>query len=156
MGFGEFVKSGAAHTSAGARFANSLMRAMNGEKGVVEPTFVKSFLYEGDGVEYFASNVELGPEGVQKIHPVGTMTPEEEELLKACLPECVFPAVVWCRADFPVSRRISRRARVSLRTSDPCIAICGILKSNYLNHEIPSSRVRLSIAKQPSSGICRI
>ena len=33
---------------------------MNGEKGVVEPTFVKSPLYESEGVEYFSSNVELG------------------------------------------------------------------------------------------------
>jgi len=33
---------------------------MNGEKGVVTPTFVKSPLYEDQGVEYFSSNVELG------------------------------------------------------------------------------------------------
>jgi hypothetical protein len=72
---------------AGARFANSLIRAMNGESGVVEPTFVKSPLYKDQGVEYFASNVELGPEGVTKIHPVGSVSAEEEELIKACLPE---------------------------------------------------------------------
>jgi malate dehydrogenase len=72
---------------AGARFANSLIRAMNGESGVIEPTFVKSPLYKDQGVEYFSSNVELGPEGVKKIHPVGQLSAEEEELLKACLPE---------------------------------------------------------------------
>ena len=72
---------------AGARFANSLIRAMNGETGIVEPTFVKSPLYASDGVEYFASNVELGPEGVKKIHPVGSLSSEEEELVKACLAE---------------------------------------------------------------------
>lgn len=33
---------------------------MNGEKGVVTPTFVKSPLYEDQGIEYFSSNVELG------------------------------------------------------------------------------------------------
>jgi malate dehydrogenase len=72
---------------AGAIFVNSLIRGLNGEKGVVQPTFVKSPLYEKEGVEYFSSNVELGPEGVTKIHPVGTLSAEEEELLKACLPD---------------------------------------------------------------------
>ncbi|WWD20347.1 malate dehydrogenase, NAD-dependent [Kwoniella shandongensis] len=72
---------------AGARFTNSLIRALNGETGVVEPTFVKSPLYESEGVEYFASNVELGTEGVKKINPVGELTAEEQELLKACLPD---------------------------------------------------------------------
>lgn len=72
---------------AGARFANSLIRALNGETGIVEPTYVKSPLYEKEGVEWFASNVELGKEGVEKIHPVGQLSAEEEELLKACLPE---------------------------------------------------------------------
>jgi malate dehydrogenase len=66
-----------------------LIRALNGESGVVEPTFVKSPLYEKEGVEWFASNVELGTEGVKNIHPVGSMSAEEEELLKACLPEYV-------------------------------------------------------------------
>lgn len=45
---------------AGAIFVNSLIRGMNGEKNVVEPTFVKSPLYESEGVEFFSSNVELG------------------------------------------------------------------------------------------------
>lgn len=68
---------------------------MNGETGVVEPTFVKSPLYESEGVEYFASNVELGPEGVKKINPVGQLSAEEQELLKACLPEYVLFPFVW-------------------------------------------------------------
>jgi len=72
---------------AGARFANSLIRAMNGESGVIEPTYVKSPLYASEGVEWFASNVELGPEGVKNIHPVGELSSEEQELLKACLAE---------------------------------------------------------------------
>lgn len=46
--------------AAGALFANSVIRGMNGEKGVVTPTFVKSPLYEDQGIEYFSSNVELG------------------------------------------------------------------------------------------------
>ena len=45
---------------AGAKFANALLRGLNGEKGVVTPTFVKSDLYADKGVDFFASNVELG------------------------------------------------------------------------------------------------
>ena len=70
---------------AGARFAESLLKAAQGEKGVVEPTFVDSPLYKDQGVDFFASKVELGPEGVAKIHEVGKVTAEEQSLLDACL-----------------------------------------------------------------------
>jgi malate dehydrogenase len=70
---------------AGARFAESLLRAAQGEKGVTEPTFVDSPLYKDQGVDFFASQVELGPDGVEKIHPVGKLTSHEESLLQACL-----------------------------------------------------------------------
>lgn len=70
---------------AGARFAESLLKAAQGEKGVVEPTFVDSPLYKDQGVEFFASLVELGPEGVAKIHPVGKITDHEQQLLDVCL-----------------------------------------------------------------------
>lgn len=70
---------------AGARFAESLLKAAQGEKGVIEPTFVDSPLYKDQGVEFFASKVELGPEGVQKILDVGKITKHEEALLEAAL-----------------------------------------------------------------------
>ncbi|CAD6586851.1 MAG: Malate dehydrogenase, cytoplasmic [Alectoria sarmentosa] len=70
---------------AGARFAESLLKAAQGEKGVVEPTFVDSPLYKDQGIDFFASKVELGPNGVEKIHEVGKITPKEQELLDACL-----------------------------------------------------------------------
>lgn len=70
---------------AGARFAESLLRAAQGEKGVIEPTFVDSPLYKDQGIDFFASNVELGPNGVEKIHPVGKVSGEEQKLLDACL-----------------------------------------------------------------------
>ncbi|THG94759.1 hypothetical protein EW026_g6772 [Hermanssonia centrifuga] len=72
---------------AGAKFTNDLLRGLNGEKGVVVPTFVKSPLFEDKGIEYFSSSVELGPNGVEKIHPLGSLSAEEEKLLEACLPE---------------------------------------------------------------------
>jgi malate dehydrogenase len=45
---------------AAAKFTNSLLRALKGEKGIVVPTFVKSPLFEKEGVEFLSSNVELG------------------------------------------------------------------------------------------------
>lgn len=45
---------------AGAKFTNSLLRGLNGEKGVITPTFVKNSLYADQGVDFFSSLVELG------------------------------------------------------------------------------------------------
>lgn len=70
---------------AGARFAESLLRASQGEKGVVEPTFIDSPLYKDQGVDFFASKVELGPNGVEKILDVGNVNAYEQKLLEACL-----------------------------------------------------------------------
>ncbi|KAG6329215.1 hypothetical protein ID866_9873 [Astraeus odoratus] len=72
---------------AGAKFANALLRGLNGEKGVVTPTFVESPLFKNQGIDFFSSNVELGVNGVEKIFPLGQLSPEEEKLLEACLPE---------------------------------------------------------------------
>ena len=69
---------------AGARMAESLLRASQGEKGVTEPAFVDSPLYKDQGVEFFSSLVELGPSGVEKILPVGSVDANEEKLLEAC------------------------------------------------------------------------
>lgn len=70
---------------AGARFAESLLKAAQGTKGVIEPTFVESPLYKDQGIDFFASRVELGPNGVEKIHEVGEITAKEQELLDVCL-----------------------------------------------------------------------
>lgn len=70
---------------AGARFAESLLKAAQGQKGVIEPTFVDSPLFKDQGVNFFASQVELGPNGVENILPVGDVTPYEQKLLDACL-----------------------------------------------------------------------
>ena len=70
---------------AGARMAESILRAAKGEKGVIEPTFVDSPLYKDQGIDFFSSKVELGPEGVDKILPVGKVDAIEEKLIEACL-----------------------------------------------------------------------
>ena len=72
---------------AGAVFADALMRAINGESGVTTPAFVESPLYKDQGVDFFASQITLGPNGVEKIHPVGTLDASEQKLIDACLPE---------------------------------------------------------------------
>ncbi|KAL8298089.1 hypothetical protein RB601_002741 [Gaeumannomyces tritici] len=70
---------------AGARMAESVLRAAQGEKGVVEPTFVDSPLYKDQGIDFFSSKVELGPNGVEKIHPIGNVDAAEQKLIDACL-----------------------------------------------------------------------
>jgi len=70
---------------AGARMAESLLKAKAGESGVIEPTFVDSPLFKDQGCDYFASNVTLGPEGVSKIHEVGTVTDYEQKLIDVCV-----------------------------------------------------------------------
>jgi len=58
---------------AGFRFAESIIKAMKGEKGIVEPTFVYlpgvaggEEIAKATGVDFFSVPVELGPEGVEK------------------------------------------------------------------------------------------
>ena len=69
---------------AGARFAESLLKATQGQKGVVEPSFVDSPLYKDEGIDFFASKVELGPNGIEKIQEVGKITQYEQKLLETC------------------------------------------------------------------------
>lgn len=70
---------------AGARFAESLLKASQGVKDVIEPTFVDSPLYKSQGIDFFASRVRLGPNGVEEILPVGKVSEYEQKLLDACL-----------------------------------------------------------------------
>lgn len=70
---------------AGSRMANSILSAAAGKKGIIEPTFVDSPLYKDQGIEFFSSRVELGPNGVERILPVGKIDANEEKLLEACL-----------------------------------------------------------------------
>jgi len=87
---------------AGARFAESLLKAAQGEKGVIEPTFVDSPLFKSKGCEFFASKVELGPDGVQTIHDVGPLTDHEQKLLDACVADLaknIQKGVEWVKAN---------------------------------------------------------
>lgn len=70
---------------AGAEFAFSILKALRGDQGIVECTFVESTI--DPRVSFFSSRVELGKNGVEKIHPVGNVTPFEANLLEACIVE---------------------------------------------------------------------
>jgi len=73
---------------AGARFTFSLLDAIvNKKKGMVEPSYVQSPVMKSKGLDFFATNVELGPEGVEKIHGLGEISEFEEELLAEAVPE---------------------------------------------------------------------
>ncbi|WFD30907.1 malate dehydrogenase [Malassezia sp. CBS 17886] len=71
---------------AAAVFTDALMRAINGEAGVVECAYVQSPLFN-EQAEFFASPIELGPEGVANIPALPKLSDEEQKLLDACLPE---------------------------------------------------------------------
>ena len=87
---------------AGARFAESLLKAAQGEKGVIEPTFVDSPLFKSKGCDFFASKVELGPDGVMNIQDVGKLSDHEQKLLDACvvdLAKNIQKGVEWVKAN---------------------------------------------------------
>ncbi|TDL26869.1 NAD-malate dehydrogenase [Rickenella mellea] len=82
---------------AGAEFAEKVLRAVKGEKGIIAPSFVhlsadaaggKAVQSEiGSTLDYFSARVELGPGGVEKIHPIGEVSEYEQGLIKAAVPE---------------------------------------------------------------------
>jgi len=82
---------------AGAKFATSILNAtVKGEAGIIEPSYVHLDAdREGgaqvknvvDGLEYFSSNIELGHDGVAKIHPPSDLSEYEKKLLEAAVPE---------------------------------------------------------------------
>ncbi|RDX45449.1 malate dehydrogenase [Lentinus brumalis] len=82
---------------AGYEFANKIIRAVKGEKGIIAPTFVNLAADKeggealkkeiGSDLDYFSAPVELGPEGVVSIKSLGKITDAETALVKAAIPE---------------------------------------------------------------------
>lgn len=66
---------------AAARFAESCLRGLNGEKDVIECTYVESSIIEG--LPYFSSKVRLGPNGVEEFLPLGTLSASEQKGMEA-------------------------------------------------------------------------
>ncbi|XP_076231096.1 malate dehydrogenase 2 [Calliopsis andreniformis] len=69
---------------AGARFGCSLIRALNGEQGVIECGYVKSDVTEA---KYFSTPLLLGKGGVEKNCGLGKLSNFEKGLLEQAIPE---------------------------------------------------------------------
>ncbi|KAL2734122.1 hypothetical protein V1478_003820 [Vespula squamosa] len=69
---------------AGARFTFSLLKALGGQQGIVECTYVRSDICNS---KYFSSPVLLGKNGVEKIMGYGELNAYEKKLLEAAIPE---------------------------------------------------------------------
>ena len=69
---------------AGALFAGKILQGLDGEADVITPSFVDSPLFKNEGIEFFSSPITLGPEGAEKIHSLGNLSSEEEEMLATC------------------------------------------------------------------------
>jgi malate dehydrogenase len=84
---------------AGAEFADSVMDALDGKKGVTECTFVESTVTDA---KFFASPVTLGKEGVDTIHGYGKVTAYEQKLIDTMLPDLISQAdkgFEWAKAN---------------------------------------------------------
>lgn len=77
---------------AGFRFAEKVLKAVKGEKGLVEPSYVYLPGVPGGkevadtvGTDFFSVPIELGPNGAEKAtNIVADITDKEKELLAAC------------------------------------------------------------------------
>ncbi|KAJ5570361.1 malate dehydrogenase [Penicillium hispanicum] len=78
---------------AGFRFAEAVIKATKGEKGIIEPTFVYlpgvsggEEIAKTTGLDFFSTPVELGPNGAEKaINIIDGVTETEQKLLDACI-----------------------------------------------------------------------
>ncbi|XP_046820890.1 malate dehydrogenase, mitochondrial [Vespa velutina] len=69
---------------AGARFTLSLLKALKGQQGIVECSYVRSDICN---TKYFSSPVLLGKSGVEKVMGYGDLNAYEKKLLEAAIPE---------------------------------------------------------------------
>lgn len=69
---------------AGARFALALVRAINGEKNIIECAYVRSNVTEAT---YFSTPLKIGKNGIEENLGLPKLNAFEQELLKAAIPE---------------------------------------------------------------------
>jgi len=82
---------------AGAQFADMMLKALKGEKGIITPSFVHLTADKAGGdalkkelgkeLDYFSAPVELGAEGVVAIKSIGKVNEYEQGLIQAALSE---------------------------------------------------------------------
>jgi malate dehydrogenase len=76
------------------RFVKSILKAVSGESGIVEETYLYLPGIPGGkeiaaelGVDYFAVPVEFGPQGAKKAYPIGPISDYEKKLLAIAVEE---------------------------------------------------------------------
>ncbi|KAH9599010.1 Lactate/malate dehydrogenase [Trypanosoma melophagium] len=62
----------------------SVLKAMRGDRGIIECTYVESTMRKE--TPFFSSRVELGEEGVSQLLPIEPLTSYEAELVEAAVP----------------------------------------------------------------------
>jgi malate dehydrogenase len=70
---------------AAALFGDAVLRGLNGSTAT-ECAYVESDVTDSP---YFATKVKLGTEGVETIHPVGSMSDYEKEVMNSMMPELI-------------------------------------------------------------------
>ena len=102
---------------AAAVFTEGLLKGLDGES-VTQCTFVESPLFK-DQVDFFASPVEFGPEGVKNIPALPKLTAEEQKLLDACLPDLAKSMYMSVVADnrHQEGRCVGRREPLNARSN---------------------------------------
>jgi len=70
---------------AGALFADACLRGLNGQKDVIECSYVESPVVPE--LTFFSTKVRLGPTGVEEIFPIGNMNAYEAKLVEEMKPE---------------------------------------------------------------------
>ncbi len=64
-----------------------MLEALYGGKKTSECTFIESPVMAKHGLSHFATQVDFGPNGVEKIHDLGALSAWEKDLLEKCVPE---------------------------------------------------------------------
>jgi len=75
---------------AGAEFADKVMAAMSGEKGITECTFVETDKIAG--ATFFSLPVTLGKDGVDVVNDYGAVNAHEKKLIEDMLPDLIAQA----------------------------------------------------------------
>ncbi|CAK0845431.1 unnamed protein product [Prorocentrum cordatum] len=65
---------------AGGRFGQAVLAGLSGER-TTESAFVKTDGKVYQDFEYFATRVTFGPKGVERVHPIGPISDDEQERL---------------------------------------------------------------------------
>lgn len=69
---------------AAAVFTNQILRATNGETGIVECAYVESTVTDA---AFFSSPLKLGPDGIQEILPMPKLSPFEQAAVDEMMPQ---------------------------------------------------------------------